>query len=139
MRRLSKFAFVGIAITYMLLVDMHATSNDGHFAGNFAVWWMPQVLVLCVALLLRPPVELLGGIAAAYGTFVGLCWLWGGLTLGWAGYLLCVFGASTGAVSAGFKSMMREGRGGPIAALEGFLFVAIGIAINGLILRLLFR
>lgn len=138
MRRVANIGLLLIGLIYMLCMDMHCTSRNEYFGGNLAFWWIPQVFALCVALLFKPPIELLGGVACAYGTFALLVHLWSAFPLGWAGYLICLVGACVGVVVAAIRSVLhitpRAGR----VALNGFCFVGAGVAINTLILRLLF-
>jgi hypothetical protein len=136
MRRALEVGFVGFALTYMFFVDAYCTPSGANFWPNLAHWCMPQVLAMGTALLFKPPIELLGGVALAYATFTAFAYVWSAFTLGWPGYLICVFGACTGFVITAFRSLMRvEPRAG-IAAIEGFCFVGSGIAINVLVLHL---
>jgi len=138
MNRASSIGLLGTALIYMLFIDVHCTPRDAYFWGNLAVWWMPQVFALCVALLFKPPLGLLGGVALAYGTFALLAHVWGNLMMGWAGYWICMLGACTGVVVAAIRAMIRTTPRAEIAAIDGFFFVGAGVAINALILRLLF-
>ncbi|KXV04076.1 hypothetical protein CR51_14820 [Caballeronia megalochromosomata] len=122
----------------MFVIDAYCTPSGTNFWPNLALWWMPQVLALGTALLFKPPIELLGGVALAYGTFTALVHVWSTFTLGWVGYLTCMFGACAGVVVAAFRSLMRVEPSAGIAATEGFYFVGAGIAINVLVLHLMF-
>lgn len=79
-----------------------------------------------------------GGVTLAYGTFSLLAHAWGDFTLGWVGYLICTAGACVGVTVAALRSMVRVSQHIGIAAMDGFCCVAAGVAINALILRLLF-
>ena len=138
MKHVSGAGFLGLALIYMVFIDVRCTAGDAYFWGNLAVWWMPQVFALCVALLFKPPLGLLGGVAVAYGTFALLTHVWGNAMMGWAGYWMCMLGACTGVVVAAIRAMIRTTPRAEIAAIDGFCFVAAGVAINAGILRLLF-
>jgi hypothetical protein len=139
MNRISSIGLFGTGLIYMLYIDVHCTPRGVYFFGNLAVWWMPQVFALCVALLFKPPIELLGGVAFAYGTFALLAHGWTAFPLGWVGYLICLTGACTGVVVATIRSIIRVIPRPAIAAIDGFSFVGAGLAINTGILRLLFH
>jgi|GEM_PF-3447877 hypothetical protein len=139
MNRVSSIVFLGTALAYMFFIDVHCTPRDAYFWGNLAIWWMPQVFVLCVALLFKPPLGLLGGVALAYGTFALLAHAWGSLMMSWAGYWICMLGACTGVVVAAIRAMIRTAPRAETAAIDGFCCVGVGVAINVLILRILFH
>ncbi|GAB5100613.1 hypothetical protein P9250_22570 [Caballeronia sp. LP006] len=123
----------------MVAIDAYCTTNGINFWPELALWWMPQVLALGTALLFRPPIELLGGVALAYGTFTAIAHVWSTFTLGWAGYLVCMFGACTGIVIAAFRNLPRITPHPAIAARDGFCFAGLGIALNVLVLHVLFH
>jgi hypothetical protein len=139
MNRVPSIALLGAGLIYMLSIDVRCTPHGAYFWGNLAVWWMPQVFALCVALLFKPPIQLLGGVAFAYGTFALLVHVWAAFPLGWAGYFICFIGACTGVVVAAIRSIIRVMPRPAVAAIDGFCFVGAGVAINAGILRLLFH
>jgi hypothetical protein len=139
MRRVLSVGLLGFALMYMLFIDAHCTPGDVYFWPNLAVWWMPQVFALCVALLFKPPIDLLAGVAFAYGTFALIAHMWAAFPLGWIGYLTCLAGACTGVVVASIRSILRVMPRAGIAAIDAFCFVGAGVAINVCILRLLFH
>lgn len=138
MKYVSGIGFLCVALIYMVSIDVHCTASDVNFWRNLAVWWTPQVFALWVALPFIPLLELLGGVAVAYGTFALLAHVPGNLAMGWAGYWMCIFGACTGVVVAAIRAMIRTTPSAQIAAIDGFCCVAEGLAINAGILRLLF-
>ncbi|WP_162068512.1 hypothetical protein [Burkholderia sp. THE68] len=91
----------------MLAIDVQCTPSDVNFCGKLAVLWMRQIFAMSVPLLFKPPIELLGAIALADGTFTALVHVRSLFMLGWVGYLTCIFGACTGVVVADFKSLMQ--------------------------------
>jgi hypothetical protein len=117
-------AAIGIALSPAVAVLI--SPKNEYFLANFAGYWLPQAIVLCVALLCKAPQALLSGITAAMALYLYLFDVWVTESMGWLIYFFSFPGVLIGALLAIFFTPSRK----PFEAPKAFGFVALGIALN---------
>ena len=117
-------AAMGVGLS--LAVAIYITGKGPFFLENFACTWLPQVAVLCIALLCKASRESLGGMATAMGLYLFLFHLWVTDSMGWLFYLFSFPGILIGALLSVVFSPSRK----VFKALVAFAWVVLGIVGN---------
>lgn len=125
-----------LAVLAGLIVSVVAArpSAPNYFLGNLAYYWLPQVAVLGILLLLRSPPALLGGVALALALHLAVFDLWlitdSIDVMGWLFYFFDFPGALVGALIAQFSVFRRDLSHPAWVALLGFGWTTLGLVVS---------
>lgn len=120
----TSIAVIGTALG--LAVAVYITRKDEYFWGAVAIIWLPQVAVLCLALLCKASRHSLGGIAIAMALYLCLFDIWASdQAMAWLFYIFSFPGIAIGALLT-IVIPSRKVLETPIA----FAWVSLGIALN---------
>ncbi len=122
----TRIPLAAIGVGLGLAVAVYTTGKGPFFLDNFAYSWLPQVAVLCIALLCKASRESLGGMATAMGLYLFLFDLWVTDSMGWLFYLFSFPGILIGALLGVVFSPSRK----VFKALVAFAWVVLGIVGN---------
>ncbi|MEI2812656.1 MAG: hypothetical protein V9E91_02260 [Burkholderiaceae bacterium] len=118
-----------------LLVSIWLSPWDTYFWGNFAIFWIPQLVILVVLLFFVTRQAVLTGIAAVLALYLALFSAWAssssshdGLT--WLGYLFSLPGAGLGAIVGAIYLEGQTYRRAFTYAAIAAMFTFVGLAIN---------
>ncbi|KTC62661.1 hypothetical protein AO262_02035 [Pseudomonas fluorescens ABAC62] len=117
-------ATIGVGLS--LAVAIYTAGKGPFFLENLASMWLPQVVVLCIALLCKASRELLLGVAIAMALYLLLFGLWVTDSMGWLIYLFSFPGILIGALLSVVFSPSRK----VFKALAAFAWVVVGIVGN---------
>ena len=117
----------------LTLAVYRAQGPEGFFWENVAFYWLPQMLVLGLLLVTRPPRALFTGIALALAVHLQAFSLW--ITssidvMGWLFYLFDFPGALIGAGVARYWAYRNAPSNPAITTLLGFGWVMVGLLVN---------
>lgn len=132
--RTTMLACVGSMLVTALLAAFLAR-HGALFVSNFAFFWLPTVATLLLVTIFRAPPPLTFGIAGAICAILVFYAIWvrtipvQDSALAWAGYLLCMPGATAGAMASLLWVRFRATTAAS-AACVAFAATAAGFAIG---------
>jgi len=133
-RFLNPFVVAGSIVAALL------SMKDALFIGNFAFYWVPQVILYAFLLLLVSRTAVLSGVVAILALYLHLYGIWvfsrpNPESMAWLGYKLSLpsawLGAMLGALYLKHEGYRRADISGAVAAL----FTFAGLAVNKLFVR----
>lgn len=105
------------------------------FVGNVGWWWLPQLAILALLLVLRVRKSVVGGFATALAAYllsyyVWLNWVGGPNAMAWLGYWFSLPGAAIAALLLRVFANLTNRVSVVASTAIGFSIAAVGIAAN---------